>query len=199
MDDATTGAGARTAKRLLREQIREVWARADLDAVGSSVTGHLLSLPEVRRARTIAVYAAMPGEMPTGALLAELDRRGVRVLLPVLRDDDSLGWRATSPAAPLQPGRRGTSEPAAESPDVLLTEADVVVVPGLAYDGAGRRLGRGGGSYDRALGDVAADALVVGVGPDDVVVDAVPSEAHDRPVHVVVTPGGVRRTAPGGC
>lgn len=199
MDDAKTPADARTAKRVLREQIREVWDHADLDAVGRSVVEHLLAMPEVRGAGTIAVYTAMHGEVPTDALIAELDRRGIRVLLPVLRDDCSLDWRLSAVDAELQPGRRGTSEPAADSPEVPLSAADVVVVPGLAYDGAGRRLGRGGGSYDRALREVSSQAVVVGVAPEEAVVDEVPTERHDRRVHVVVTPRGARRTGDGGC
>jgi 5-formyltetrahydrofolate cyclo-ligase len=72
-----------------------------------------------------------------------------------------------------------------------LSAADVVVVPGVAYDSHGNRLGRGGGSYDRALPSVTVP--VVGLALDDEVVDAVPMEEHDRRVDVVVTPTRVLR------
>jgi 5-formyltetrahydrofolate cyclo-ligase len=77
-----------------------------------------------------------------------------------------------------------------------VTRADVELLPGLAVDGRGMRLGRGGGSYDRVLARLertgAQPALVVLL-YDAEVVARVPAEAHDRPVHAVVTPSGVRR------
>jgi 5-formyltetrahydrofolate cyclo-ligase len=80
-------------------------------------------------------------------------------------------------------------------PDAV-TRADVVLLPGLAVDARGMRLGRGGGSYDRVLGRLerarAHPALVVLL-YDSEVVERLPEEAHDRPVHAVVTPSGVRR------
>ena len=88
-------------------------------------------------------------------------------------------------------------EPAGErlGPDAV-TEADVVLLPGLAVDARGLRLGRGGGSYDRVLARLerarAHPALVVLL-YDSEVVERVPEEPHDRPVHAVVTPSGVRR------
>jgi 5-formyltetrahydrofolate cyclo-ligase len=73
-----------------------------------------------------------------------------------------------------------------------LATADVVIVPWLAVDGQGRRLGRGGVSYDRALGRVPVGTPVVVLLHDDEVVGEVPVAAHDRPVTAVATPSAVR-------
>lgn len=80
-------------------------------------------------------------------------------------------------------------------PDAV-TSAEVVLLPGLAVDGRGMRLGRGGGSYDRVLARLdraGTDPALVVLLYDTEVVDRVPEEPHDRPVHAVVTPSGVRR------
>ncbi|MFB6395191.1 5-formyltetrahydrofolate cyclo-ligase, partial [Polymorphospora sp. 2-325] len=75
--------------------------------------------------------------------------------------------------------------------------ADLVVVPAVAVDRRGLRLGRGGGSYDRALARVAPATLTVALLHDGELLDAVPAEEHDRPVHAVITPSGVRRLPAG--
>ncbi|HVF19781.1 MAG TPA: 5-formyltetrahydrofolate cyclo-ligase [Mycobacteriales bacterium] len=191
--DVPSGQGE---KAEMRAEMRAVWRATDVRSAESAVTERVLSLPSVRSATTVATYAAMPGEIPADLLRDALTARGVRVLLPVLLDDDSLSWRAVT-SDPLVAGPKGTRHPA--GPDVALSEADVVVVPGLAFDRSGRRLGRGGGSYDRALCHARPDATVVGIAVDEGVVDAVPAEPHDRSVHVVVTPSRVLRTGPGGC
>ena len=109
----------------------------------------------------------------------------MRVLLPVLLEDADLDW-AEYPA-PLAPARFGLLEPAGPrlGPDAVST-AELVLAPALAVDRAGRRLGQGGGSYDRAL--IRARAPVVAVLYDEEVLDAVPVEPHDRLVGGVLTP-----------
>jgi 5-formyltetrahydrofolate cyclo-ligase len=161
------------------------------EAAAAAVAERLLALPEVAAARVVAAYVGTGTELPTLPLLAALRQRGAVVLLPVLLDDGALAWGAYDGA--LVDGRRGLREPPAAGAD--LARADVVVVPGVAYDAAGNRLGRGGGSYDRALTFVTAP--VVGLALDDEVVDAVPVEPHDRRVDVVVTPTRVLRFSPG--
>jgi 5-formyltetrahydrofolate cyclo-ligase len=79
-----------------------------------------------------------------------------------------------------------------------ITDADVILVPALAVDVSGHRLGRGGGSYDRALTRVRPGQTVLGVVHDDEVLDAVPFEPHDRTVEGALTPSGVRYFNPSG-
>lgn len=179
-----------TAKRRLRSRILAERAALPEDvreALSAAIAARLLALPEVASARVVAAYVGTGTELPTLPLLDALRARGVTVLLPVLLDDDALAWGTYDGS--LVAGRRGLLEPGGR--DASLAEADVVVVPGVAYDAHGRRVGRGGGSYDRALASVTA--LVVGLARDEEVVAEVPVEPHDVPVGVVVTPTRVLR------
>ncbi len=152
-----------------------------------------LATDQVRRAATVAAYVSVGTEPGTGPLLEALVASGRRVILPILRPDHDLDWAAhPAPGEPWVRAGRGLLEPPgpALGPDALAT-ADVVLTPGLAVDLDGRRLGRGGGSYDRALGRVPVGTFVATVLYDGEVLDEVPAEAHDRPVTAALTPGGV--------
>jgi 5-formyltetrahydrofolate cyclo-ligase len=132
----------------------------------------------------------MPGEPDTGPLLDALCAGGTTVLLPVLLPDLDLDWAAYSPKdSALQRGRFGLREPTMPALGVsAVAGADVVVCPGIAVDLAGHRLGRGGGSYDRALRRLSPGTPRVVLVYDDEVLDAVPVTDHDEPVHIALTP-----------
>ncbi|MGA5205247.1 MULTISPECIES: 5-formyltetrahydrofolate cyclo-ligase [Streptomyces] len=191
-------------KRSLRREILAVRNRLtadDLRETSAALAGRALELPELARAGTVAAYVSVGSEPGTLALLDALRARGVRVLLPALLPDNDLDWGAYEGEGSLarvqHGGRMALFEPAGErlGPDAVTT-ADAVLLPGLAVDARGMRLGRGGGSYDRVLARLdragAHPALVVLL-YDSEVVERVPEEPHDRPVHAVVTPSGVRR------
>jgi 5-formyltetrahydrofolate cyclo-ligase len=142
-------------------------------------------------ARTVALYAPMGAEPDTRPLLDGCVARRVRALLPVLLPDNDLDWAVYEGWDALLPARRGLREPA--GPRLgrdAVRQADLVLVPALAVDRAGRRLGRGGGSYDRVL-DRVDPARTLAIVYDDEVLDAVPCEPHDRRVGRVLTPSGV--------
>ncbi|WP_107082239.1 5-formyltetrahydrofolate cyclo-ligase [Streptomyces caatingaensis] len=154
-----------------------------------------LDLPELAGASTVAAYVSIGREPGTRALLEVLRGRGVRVLLPVLLPDNDLDWGLYRGPGHLVRAGRGLLEPDGDRLGVsAVTEADAVLLPGLAVDGRGVRLGRGGGSYDRVLARLSrpGPARVVLL-YDHEVVPRVPAEAHDQAVDAVVTPGGVRR------
>lgn len=164
---------------------------------GDELAARAVELPPLEGAETVAAYVSVGSEPGTRALLDLLLRRGVRVLLPVLLADNDLDWAAYEGADQLRPAPRGLLEPAGPrlGPDAV-TGADVVLLPGLAVDRAGLRLGRGGGSYDRVLARLEAagtDAALVVLLYDSEVLPRVPAEPHDRPVHAVVTPSGALR------
>ncbi|GAA3017181.1 5-formyltetrahydrofolate cyclo-ligase [Streptomyces drozdowiczii] len=189
-----------SAKALLRRELlaaRRLLTDQDVERAAAVLARHALALPELGGARTVAAYVSVGREPGTRALLDALRARGVRVLLPVLLADNDLDWSAYEGAGGLVKAGRGLLEPAGErlGPDAVL-EADAVLLPGLAVDARGMRLGRGGGSYDRVLARLTAagatPALVVLLYADEVAA-RVPAEPHDFPVHAVVTPEGPRR------
>jgi 5-formyltetrahydrofolate cyclo-ligase len=147
------------------------------------------------RKRCVALYVAVPPEPETGLLLSRFEAGGTRVLLPVLHDDNDLGWGESG--AGLVPGRFGLSEPAVDLGVDAIRDAEAVLCPALAVDRAGARLGRGGGSYDRALARVAPGVPLIAVVYDAELVDELPADPHDRPVTHVLTPAGLRERAAG--
>ncbi|MEU6469435.1 5-formyltetrahydrofolate cyclo-ligase [Streptomyces massasporeus] len=191
-------------KRSLRREILAVRNRLtadDLRETSAALARRALELPELGQAGTVAAYVSVGSEPGTRALLDALHARGVRVLLPALLPDNDLDWgpyEGEGSLARVQHGdRMALFEPAGErlGPEAVTT-ADAVLLPGLAVDARGMRLGRGGGSYDRVLARLeraAAHPALVVLLYDSEVVEHVPEEPHDRPVHAVVTPSGVRR------
>jgi 5-formyltetrahydrofolate cyclo-ligase len=148
----------------------------------------LLATPEVRRAATVAAYVSVGREPGTGTLLDALATAGKRVILPLLQPDDDLDWATYSGADALASAGRGLLEPIGPrlGRDAVAT-ADAVLVPGLAVDRTGLRLGRGGGSYDRALGRVPVGTFTCVLLNDAEVLDLVPGAPHDRRVGAAVT------------
>jgi 5-formyltetrahydrofolate cyclo-ligase len=185
------------AKIALRDQLLTARRRRSLLDVGEAartVAGHLLAATEVRRAATVAAYVSMGHEPGTGPLIDGLRASGRHVILPLLLPDNDLDWARYAGAASLVPARLGLLEPAGPVLGVdAVANADVVLVPALAVDRTGLRLGRGGGSYDRALGRVPVGTFVCALLYDDELLDRVPSAPHDRRVSAVATPTGIMR------
>lgn len=167
-------------------------AREALDAAGRAAE-HLASSPEWRAAGRVALYAALVDEMPSRPFY-ERALRAARVLLwPRLAEDDRLEFAPCARWEELRPGRYGVPSPAAAP--VALSAGDLVLVPGLAFDGRGRRLGRGGGHYDRALAAAGEGTVTIGVGYEFQRVAEVPEELHDVALDGVVTEAGLFRSA----
>ncbi|MDB1087326.1 5-formyltetrahydrofolate cyclo-ligase [Streptomyces sp. ACA25] len=172
----------------------------EVTQAAEELSRHVLELPELAGAATVAAYVSVGREPGTEPLLAALRERGVRVLLPVLLPDDDLDWAAYEGADRLveaDHGRIRLFQPAGERLGVeAVTQAQAVVLPGLAVDRRGVRMGRGGGSYDRALARLAASganpALIALLYAHEVVGE-LPEEPHDCPVHAAVTPQGTHR------
>ena len=187
------------AKVALRDQLVTARHRRPLlevGAAGRAIARHLLAAPEVRRAATVAAYVSIGAEPGTGVLLDALLDAGKRVILPLLRPDDDLDWGTYRDPDGLVPARRGLLEPVGEPLGVdAVATADVVLVPGLAVSRTGLRLGRGGGSYDRALARVPVGTFTCVLLYDDEVGLEVPAEPHDRRVTAAVSPAGITRLA----
>jgi len=182
---------AKDALRLRLTAARSTRSGTDLADAGLALAAASASLPAVD---VVAGYVGVGSEPPTLPLLAALRDAGARVLLPVVLPDGLLdwGWLPASFDA-LERGPLGLLEP---PPPLLggdaLGRAGLVLVPALAVDRQGNRLGRGRGYYDRALAALpdASPVRVLAVVFDDELVDEVPVEAHDRPVSGALLPSG---------
>ncbi|MGH2676415.1 MAG: 5-formyltetrahydrofolate cyclo-ligase [Actinomycetota bacterium] len=184
--------GVAQRKEALRGRMRRVRAaipppeRARLSA---QVEEALFALPEIAAARTVLLFYSFGSEVATRGMVARAVAGGARMLLPYLaggvmeatevRPGDEL---APTAFGPKEPGRRTAIDP---------EEIDVVVAPGLAFDRTGRRLGYGGGHYDRYLDRLGRHARTVGIGFSAQLVDEVPAGRRDRRVELVVTDAGV--------
>lgn len=187
-------------KVALRDQLLTARRRHPLAAAredAEAVAAHLLDTAEVRRAATVAAYISLGNEPGTGPLVERLHALGRRVILPVLLPDNDLDWAVYEGPDRLAPASRGLLEPTAPRLGTeAIATADVVLCPGLAVDRSGIRLGRGGGSYDRALARIPAGTFVCALLYAEEVLDRVPAEPHDRPVTAAATPQGVIRFPP---
>ncbi|SCE81293.1 5-formyltetrahydrofolate cyclo-ligase [Micromonospora coriariae] len=190
----------RVAKRDTRAELlarRRALSGPARAAAAGRVQAELVALVRRLRPRRMTAYVPV-GSEPGGPDLPEVLRAALpadaALLLPVLRADLDLDWAAyTGPDAMIAAGR-GIREPVGPRLGVAaVSGAGLLVVPALAVDRRGRRLGRGGGSYDRALARVPEATLTVVPLHDGELVEALPVEPHDRPVRAIVTPAdGVR-------
>jgi 5-formyltetrahydrofolate cyclo-ligase len=192
------------AKAELRVRLKDARRDRDADtraAAAEELAQRVLALPEVQGAGTVTAYISRASEPGTEPLLRTLVDRGVRVLLPVLTEGLVLDWAVYDGDAGLVPcalpGNGSLLEPGGARLGVdAVAGVDVVLAPGLAVGADGTRMGFGGGCYDRALALVDPATPVAVLLYDDEVLDAVPREAHDRPVTMVVTPERVVRFGP---
>lgn len=189
--------GPSPAKVAVRDRLltsRRQRSLSEIGAAARSLADHLMAQSEVRRAATVAAYVSLSTEPGTGPLLDALRAAGKRVILPVLLPGNDLDWAAYDGPRSLAPARFGLLEPVGERLGVdAVATADAVLVPGLAVSREGIRLGRGGGSYDRALGRVPVGTFTCVLLYDEEVGVDVPVEPHDRPVGWAATPSGVVR------
>lgn len=191
-----TPAGEPSAKREVRARLlaarRALGVEARLRAA-EQLTRRVLALPELTAARTVAAYSSFGTEPATTAVLAELSSRGATVLLPVVRSDLDLDWAIYAEPGPPADATGLWVPPGDRQGVQAVGAADAVVVPALAVGASGTRLGRGGGSYDRALARVRPGIPVIALLYDGELLDEVPAEPHDRAVTVAVQPSGVTR------
>lgn len=167
---------------------------AEIGEAATSIAGHLVASDEVRRSATVAAYVSIGTEPGTTLLLDELLAVGKRVILPTLLPDNDLDWAAYTGPTSLTRAGRGLLQPLGATLGVdAVATADTVLVPGLGVSPTGMRLGRGGGSYDRALARVPVGTFTCVLLYDDEVGVEVPAEGHDRRVTAAVSPAGIVR------
>jgi len=165
---------------------------ADRDAAADAIAQHAASTPAIVRARRIAVYLSMTSEPGTDPLIATLLARGAEVVAPISLPDHTLDWAIVDPRGPTTTTSSGMAEPTGPrlGPATPST-CDLLILPALAVDHAGHRLGRGAGYYDRALAGVQTPLCALVFAHE--LLPEVPFEDHDVPVEMALTPQGLFR------
>ena len=180
-----------TTKRALRTRLQA--ARSSLspstrERADALLCAHAVTLAAGQR---IAAYAPLPSEPGGPGWLSALAGAAEELWLPISGADGQLTWACYDGDAPLEPGALGIAEPSGpRRGSEILAELDLILVPALAVDRRGIRLGKGAGFYDRALTHAESVRTVAVVFADEVL-DLVPGLPHDVPVDAALTPAGV--------
>lgn len=178
---------ARAARRAVCPELRAAHAEA--------LARRALALPELATANAVMVYGATPEEIDVSALERALRRRGARIAYPRVRGDQELSLHWVEDASDLVPGSFDLREPAVDAPEAAITDLSAIIVPGVAFDPFGNRLGFGAGYYDALLASRKGRPVAVGVAYDEQIVETVPHDAKDHPVDIVLTPTRTFRRA----
>jgi len=164
------------------------------EAAGRMVAAQLLTAPEVEAALRIGLYAALPDELPTRVCFESLRRRGRPCFFPRIAEDGRMVSHGVAAWDELVAGRYGVLEPPRAAPALQPGSGDLVLVPGVAFDARGHRLGRGAGGYDAAFPPGAAEPpLLFGLAYEFQVVESLPHGSRDRRMDAIVTERTIRR------
>lgn len=181
------------AKRELRKRMRGLRVTtpaAKIEARSEAVRARLLALDVVRSARAVALFWPIEArhELDLRPLAARLREMNKRIAYPHLGEEPgSMGFRLVVDDATLEERGHGFAEPAEDAPAVSPGELSVIIVPALALDARGARLGYGAGYYDRALPRFCPPAVSVGVCFSFQLLGEIPTTPHDVPVDLIVT------------
>lgn len=180
------------AKRALRADLRErrgLLSDQQRAAAEAALTTRLHELVAVAGARTISCFLSATTEPGTRTFIREAVARGIRVLLPITREDGLLDWAVAGSEDEITTGLHGMPEPTGEILNPMaLDEVDLLLIPAAAVDRTGMRLGWGRGYFDRTLGSMQKCPPVYAVVYDTEILDEVPRDVHDQPVTGAVTP-----------
>lgn len=181
-------------KRALRAELRErrrIMTASERERSTEQFTQHLAELVSRFDARYVAAYLSTPDEPNIRPWLNAAHEAGIRVLLPVSRDDGLLDW-VLGDGETEREGQFGVPEAVGEVlGPIAINDVDLIIVPAASVDRAGIRMGWGRGYYDRMLGSMEQCPPVYAVVFDNELVDSVPTEIHDKSVDGVVTPSGI--------
>jgi 5-formyltetrahydrofolate cyclo-ligase len=184
-----TKADARASARAARDCLTP----AQRLRYNTSLARHVAGLPEIARADAVLTYAAAKGEADPNDFVQFLQSGAPILVFPRVAKNYSLTLHACS-AAELQPGAFGIPEPTEHHPPRELTQVQVVLLPGVAFDQRGGRIGYGKGYYDRLLAQRdATRPFLIGITFDETLYDELPTTSHDQRVDLIVTPSHVIR------
>ena len=182
---------------LIKEKLRKAaqLIAHELSDVGSKnrrLSANILKLPEYINAEMVFTYVSVGREPDTRALIEDALKRGKRVCVPKCEKDGRMTARLIAALSDLAGvGAFGIPEPCEKSAVIRPEDIDFAVVPGMAFDPWGNRLGRGGGYYDRYLEGFGG--ITCGLCFDALTFAEIPADTHDVPVNIVVTESAVMR------
>jgi 5-formyltetrahydrofolate cyclo-ligase len=183
-------------KRALRAELRErrrTITSVERASATDAVTRNLEELTSSLGVASVAAYLSTPDEPNTRDFLHWACGRGIRVLLPISREDGLLDW-APYDGQDEDQDVFGMPTPTTEIlAPMAINEVDLIIVPAASVDRTGMRMGWGRGYFDKTLGSMERCPPVYAVIFDSELVDTVPSEVHDKRVDGVVTPGGITK------
>jgi|SRR5581483_1172569 len=181
------------SKDPLREKLKKLRAQVDpglAESASQGVWNILKSLPEFHKAKGIGAFASIPTEINTYPLLEGSLDSGKKLYLPkVVKDKTHFDFYPVRDFKSLVKGSFGILEPTGLKP-ANWDEIDLVLIPGLAFDLTGNRLGFGKGYYDRVLPLLKKTALTIGLGYSFQIVEKIPAEPHDIPLKAVLSEKG---------
>ncbi len=157
----------------------------ELSGKSRSIMSKLFRNQLFKRAKTVMFYVSLGSEVNTSEMIKEALRLGKRVVVPVCSGNRTIEPCLLSKRGSMRRGPYGILEPARKKP-VNLAELDLVIVPGLAFDEGGRRLGRGKGYYDSFLSRLPQGCRSIGVAFDFQILPSIPVAAHDVNVHQLI-------------
>ncbi len=177
-----------------KKTVRSAMRRLDRPDLGQSlsVVSGLFTWLAARLPGTVSAYLAMQSEVDVATLFERLP--GWRWVLPRVENEGSLTFRDRD--VPREIHEYGIEQPVDEGPVIPIPEIDVFLVPGMAFNRSGDRLGRGGGYYDRVLAQRRADSAAIGVTVSERVVELIPVQDHDQRVEWLATEDGVSPCSP---
>ncbi len=178
---------ARAARRTVLAEMRVAHAYAMAERV--------LQLPEIADAASVMLYGASPEEADPSVLEGALRDLGKRIAYPRVAGGRDLTIHWVDSHDVLAEGPYGLLQPVDGTPGAVLADLSVIVVPGVAFDLEGNRLGFGGGYYDTLFAGPEDAPPTIGIAYDEQVFDEVPHEDRDRPVDILVTPTRTVRCA----
>ena len=191
-----SGANLKSRKKRIRTEVRarrDALPDAERAKAAAEIGARFLGLPEVARARSAMAFWSFGSEVPTEGLIARLHERGVRVALPRIVERE-LEARTYAPGDPVTTVWFGAAEPS-DGEVLAAADIDVIMTPGLAFDRRGRRIGYGGGYYDRFLRRVRPAALRAALCFSVQLLDEpLPAGPGDLSVDVVLTESEIVRT-----
>jgi 5-formyltetrahydrofolate cyclo-ligase len=161
----------------------------EVDKSSKEITKNLLRLRRFRNAQRIVLYFPIKNEVETEGIFRKAQELHKEIYFPCI-EDSLLEFRKVSDLNELEPGSFGILEPSRDSARVNIMEIDLVIIPGIAFDRFGRRLGYGGGYYDRVLFKIDKKRRI-GLAYNFQVLDSIPIEVGDEEVGLVITESGV--------